>query len=73
MCPFIELLGDINIVGVSPPTVIAASPDVFLDNKPVARLGDPLVQHDKPNNPCHQRNIAYGVVLSSSNESEQTG
>ncbi|MGL4959234.1 MAG: PAAR domain-containing protein, partial [Plesiomonas sp.] len=44
-----------------PSPVIAASPDVFLDNKPVARRGDPLEPHDKPNHPPHPRSIATGV------------
>ena len=53
MCPSIVLLGDIGTDhdGFHPSPVIAASPDVFLDNKPVARQGDALEPHDKPNNP----------------------
>ncbi len=39
MCPSIALLGDIGTDhdGFPPTPVIAASPDVFLDGKPVAR------------------------------------
>ncbi|WP_421260016.1 hypothetical protein [Aeromonas sp. 600774] len=50
MCPSIALLGDIGTDhdGFPPTPVIAASPDVFLDGKPVARQGDPLAPHDKP-------------------------
>jgi len=63
MCPSIALLGDIGTEhdGFPPTPVIAASPDVFLDGKPVARQGDPLSPHDKPNNPPHPRSIAGGV------------
>lgn len=63
MCPSIVLLGDIGTDhdGFHPSAVIAASPDVFLDNKPVARQGDALEPHDKPNNPPHPRSIAAGV------------
>ncbi len=53
MCSAILLLGDTGTDhdGFHPSPVIAASPDVFLDGKPVARQGDPLAPHDKPNNP----------------------
>lgn len=53
MCPSIALLGDIGTDhdGFHPSPVIAASPDVFLDGKPVARQGDPLAPHVKPNTP----------------------
>ena len=63
MCPSIALLGDIGTdhEGFHPSPVIAASPDVFLDGKPVARQGDPLAPHDKPNNPPHPRSISGGV------------
>jgi uncharacterized Zn-binding protein involved in type VI secretion len=63
MCPSIALLGDIGTDhdGFPPTPVIAASPDVFLDGKPVARKSDPLAQHDKPNSPLHPRSIAGGV------------
>ena len=63
MCPSIALLGDIGTDhdGFPPTPVIAASPDVFLDGKPVARQGDLLAPHDKPNNPPHPRAIADGV------------
>ncbi|MFB2861880.1 type VI secretion system PAAR protein [Aeromonas hydrophila] len=63
MCPSIALLGDIGTDhdGFHPSPVIAASPDVFLDGKPVARQGDPLAPHDKPNNPPHPRSITGGV------------
>jgi uncharacterized Zn-binding protein involved in type VI secretion len=63
MCPSIALLGDIGTDhdGFHPSPVIAASPDVFLDGKPVARQGDPLAPHVKPNNPPHPRSISGGV------------
>ncbi|WP_425278917.1 type VI secretion system PAAR protein [Aeromonas enteropelogenes] len=67
MCPSIALLGDISTDhDGSPPTpVIAASPNVFLDGKPVARKAGPLAPHDKSNNPHHPRSIAGGVVIGS--------
>ncbi|MCH7375748.1 PAAR domain-containing protein [Aeromonas sp. MR19] len=63
MCPTIALPGEIGTGrhGLHPSPVIAASPDVFLDGKPVARQGDPLAPHVKPNNPPHPRSISGGV------------
>ena len=53
MCSTISVLGNTGTDhdGFHPSPVIAASPDVFLDGKPVARQGDPLARHVKPNNP----------------------
>ncbi|WP_314928050.1 PAAR domain-containing protein [Aeromonas piscicola] len=63
MCPTIALPGEIGTErhGLHPSPVIAASPDVFLDGKPVARQGDPLAPHVKPNNPHHPRSISEGI------------
>ncbi|WP_429123580.1 type VI secretion system PAAR protein [Aeromonas veronii] len=63
MCPSIALLGDIGTGhdGFPPTPVIAASPDVFLDGKPVARQGDSLACHSATNTPPHPRSIAGGV------------
>ena len=59
MCPTIALPGEIGTErhGLHPSPVIAAS----LDGKPVARQGDPLAPHVKPNNPPHPRSISGGV------------
>lgn len=46
--------------GFHPTAITAGSPDVFKDGIPVARVGDPLVPHDKPNNLPHPRAIASG-------------
>ncbi|WP_299011543.1 PAAR domain-containing protein, partial [uncultured Shewanella sp.] len=43
-----------------PTPVISGSPNVKIDNKPAARVGDPLLPHIKPNNPPHNRKIASG-------------
>ncbi|WP_240488167.1 MULTISPECIES: type VI secretion system PAAR protein [unclassified Halomonas] len=43
-----------------PSPVTAGSPDVFVDSKPVGRVGDPLEPHAKPNHPPHPRSIASG-------------
>lgn len=40
--------------------VIAGSPDVLIDGKPVARVGDPLAPHSKPKHSLHPRAIAAG-------------
>ncbi|MGO1501419.1 MAG: PAAR domain-containing protein [Marinobacter sp.] len=40
--------------------MIAGSPDVLIDGKPVARVGDPLAPHSKPKHPPHPRAIAAG-------------
>ena len=37
--------------GFKPTKVTAGSPNVQIDGMPVARVGDPLEPHDKPNNP----------------------
>lgn len=58
----IVLLGDLGTDhGGFPPTpVISGSPDVLMDGKPVARMGDPLAMHSKPKHPPHPRAIAGG-------------
>ena len=50
MCSAISVLGNIGTDhdGFHSSPVIAASPDVFLDGKPVARQGDQLAPHGKP-------------------------
>lgn len=47
--------------GFKPTKVTAGSPNVQIDGMPVARVGDPLEPHDKPNNPPHPRSIASGI------------
>ncbi|RDB44702.1 type VI secretion system PAAR protein [Halomonas sp. DQ26W] len=56
------LVGDIGTGhdGFPPTPVIAGSPTVMVDGKPVARLGDPLAPHDKPKHSSHPRAIAEG-------------
>lgn len=58
----IILLGDLGTdhEGFPPTPVIAGSPDVYIDGKPVARLGDPLALHSKPKHPPHPRAITSG-------------
>lgn len=58
----IVLLGDIGTdhQGFPPTPVIAGSPNVLIDGKPVARVGDPLAPHSKPKHPPHPRTIATG-------------
>ena len=48
--------------GSFPPTnVIAGSPNVFVNGRPAARLGDPLASHGSPSpSPPHSRAIAAG-------------
>jgi uncharacterized Zn-binding protein involved in type VI secretion len=62
MSKAIVLLGDpgMDHQGFPPTPVIAGSPDVLVDGKPVARLGDPLAPHSKPKHPPHPRTIAAG-------------
>ncbi len=62
MTKSIVLLGDLGTdhAGFPPTPVIAGSPDVLIDGKPVARVGDPLVPHTKPKHPTHPRTIAAG-------------
>ncbi|MEQ5835512.1 type VI secretion system PAAR protein [Marinobacter sp. R17] len=58
----VVLLGDIGTdhEGYPPTPVIAASSTVLMDGKPVARQGDPLAPHTKPNSGTHPRAIAGG-------------
>lgn len=58
----VVLLGDLGTEhqGFPPTPVIAGSPDVLIDGKPVARVGDPLAPHSKPKHPPHPRAIAAG-------------
>lgn len=55
-------LGDIGTEhdGYHPTKVIVGSPDVFIDGKPAARVGDALEPHDKPSSSKHNRAIATG-------------
>jgi uncharacterized Zn-binding protein involved in type VI secretion len=55
-------LGDIGSGhGCFPPTpIVSASPDVFTNHRPAARLGDPLVPHGCGNCPPHGRSIGAG-------------
>ena len=58
----VVLLGDMGTDhhGFPPTPVIAGSPDVLIDGKPVARVGDPLAPHSKPKHPPRPRAIAAG-------------
>lgn len=58
----VVLLGDLGTdhAGFPPTPVIAGSPNVLIDGKPVARVGDPLAPHSKPKHPPHPRAIAAG-------------
>ncbi|MGC8120180.1 type VI secretion system PAAR protein [Marinobacter sp. VGCF2001] len=58
----VVLLGDIGTdhQGFPPTPVTAGSPNVLIDGKPVARVGDPLAPHSKPKHPPHPRVIAAG-------------
>lgn len=58
----VVLLGDLGTdhQGFPPTPVIAGSPDVLIDGRPVARVGDPLAPHSKPKHPPHPRAIAAG-------------
>ena len=58
----VVLLGDLGTdhQGFPPTPVIAGSPDVLIDGKPVARVGDSLAPHSKPKHPPHPRAIAAG-------------
>lgn len=58
----VVLLGDLGAdhAGFPPTPVISGSPDVLIDGKPVARVGDPLAPHSKPKHPPHPRTIVAG-------------
>ena len=58
----VVLLGDLGTdhEGFHPTPVVAGSPDVLIDGKPAARVGDPLAPHSKPKHPPHPRAIATG-------------
>ena len=58
----VVLLGDLGTdhEGFPPTPIINGSPDVFIDGKPVARVGDQLAPHSKPKHSPHPRTIASG-------------
>lgn len=58
----VVLLGDLGTdhEGFPPTPVISGSPNVFIDGKPVARVGDQLAPHSKPKHPPHPRTITSG-------------
>ncbi len=58
----VVLLGDLGSdhQGFPPTPVISGSPDVLIDGKPVARVGDALAPHSKPKHSPHPRTIAAG-------------
>src|SRR5690554_2812277 len=58
----VVLLGDLGTdhQGFPPTPVIAGSPDVSIDGKPVARVGDLLAPHSTPKHSPHPRAIAAG-------------
>ncbi|MCM2973214.1 type VI secretion system PAAR protein [Larsenimonas suaedae] len=60
----VVLVGDIGTDhdGYHPSPVIAGSSSVLMDGKPVARQGDPLQPHDKPNHSPHPRFVAAGTA-----------
>ncbi len=62
MSKAIVLLGDLGSdhEGFPPTPVIAGSPDVLIDGKPAARVGDPLAPHSKTKHPPHPRTITGG-------------
>ena len=55
-------VGDIGTAhdGFPATKITAGSPNVFINGKPAARLGDPLADHSKPKNPPHPRSITSG-------------
>ncbi|MCX7132118.1 type VI secretion system PAAR protein [Aeromonas sp.] len=63
MCAAVVLLGDMATEhdGFHPSPVIEASPDVFMDGKPVARQGDAIAAHGKSGEEAHPRTITGGV------------
>tara|TARA_R110000851_G_C13100426_1_gene568210 strand:- start:6211 stop:7944 length:1734 start_codon:yes stop_codon:yes gene_type:complete len=58
----VVLLGDLGSdhEGFPPTPVIGGSPDVLIDGRPAARVGDALAPHSKPKHPPHPRTIAAG-------------
>ncbi len=56
-------LGDIGSDhnGFPPTPIISGSPDVIINGKPAARVGDALAPHSKPKHPPHGRTIASGA------------
>ena len=61
--PAVSRVGDVGLGhGSFPPTnIIAGSPNVFVNSKPVARVSDPLAPHGSPSpSPPHGRSCASG-------------
>ncbi|MGY4028409.1 type VI secretion system PAAR protein [Aeromonas rivuli] len=55
-------IGDIGTDhdGFAPSPIITGSPDIIIDNKPAARVGDKLAPHTKPGSSPHDRAITTG-------------
>lgn len=55
-------IGDIGTDhdGFPPTPIITGSPDIIIDNKPAARVGDSLAPHSKPGSSPHPRTISTG-------------
>lgn len=60
--PKAALLGDMGSDhhGYPATPIISGTSTVLIDGKPVARIGDSLMEHDKPLSPKHPRMIASG-------------
>lgn len=57
--PAVARVGDPGIVHCSGYVVASGSPDVIINDRPAARLGDPSTSHLRPGAPCvpHVSNI----------------
>lgn len=54
--------GDAGVVHCSGFNIASGSPDVFINGRPAARVGDPSTTHLRPAGPCvpHSSTIASG-------------
>lgn len=61
--PKVILIGDLGTEhdGYHTSPVIEGSSSVYIDGRQVARVGDALVPHEKPNHPTHPRTIITGA------------
>lgn len=60
--PAVARKGDPGVVHCSGYTLASGSPNVFVNNQPVARVGDPSTTHLRPGAPCvpHVSRIVAG-------------
>lgn len=56
-----NMAGDLCIVHCSLPVIAKGAKTVYINRRPAARMGDPIVPHFQPGSPCTVHPSAIGV------------